>query len=235
MHLINLNQHQKKKTCGKSDVKSDWLSLSQLIVIETLAKMNYLIVILILFSLSNGGYTQSNPITLDLQTSRLSLPFSQFPLQHPRLLIGKSFRINKSLKNKIYWENKLGYFYHKDLQQGFSISTGTMYDFHLKKGIILSSAFSTGYLHTFFDGKVYEWSGEKYKKKTNHGRANLISDFNIAIGYDLQTISAVPIELKLNYGVFLQTPFSKTIPIVLYSYFGLSAQYFIKFKNEKND
>lgn len=170
---------------------------------------------------------QDSFYTFELGMTRTAMPFSRFPASYPQFLLGKSWQVNKSEKHKLFAGTDFGYLFHKDLQHLIRLNGIFSYSWASGKNILADAGLKLGYIHSFFDGAVYQWENNQYRKAVNTGNPHFAPELFLAIGYDLRQQTNLPVSIKLVYGTFMQMPLGKDVAVLPYSSLGLKFQWYI--------
>ncbi|MBX2965294.1 MAG: hypothetical protein KF845_04050 [Cyclobacteriaceae bacterium] len=168
------------------------------------------------------GQLKLSALVVETGNAVTALPFAGAPQlfytnYHTYTTVGA--RLVWKEKNKHAWEQSLhaGYLYHRFVQHGIPVFTEIIYRQNLGKSFEARAHLGGGYLHSIPAVDRFELnSNGEYEKIKSIGRAQGMIKFSISGAYKVSS----DINVLLNYGVLLQTPFVKSyVPLLPYNTF----------------
>lgn len=162
---------------------------------------------------------EQRPLSVALVANATALPTRSgeiFRSAHPGLVVGTSFRYNKSPIDQIAQTIKLGYIYHQFVHHSVQLYTEFEYKRMLSSRINLSGAVGGGYVHLFSATQVFERNNQgQYEKRANAGRPQVMGSMALGLGYLLNQDGEKPMELFTRFQFFVQGPFVRNYVPVL--------------------
>ncbi|WP_162902761.1 hypothetical protein [Taibaiella koreensis] len=183
---------------------------------------------------------QTLPLSLSLFNNGTSLPGKGYAgvfskSIHPGICLGTAHRYRQGQRSELFQTLKLGYFYHRYNQHGLQLYSEFGYRYRITGGFYAEGLLGAGYLHSFADVQQFRLEDGRYVKKKNWGRPQLMATASLALGYDLQSCSTLPLKLFLQYQFWLQTPFvNKYVPLLPNTALHLGAIYSLKRPRHNN-
>ena len=162
-------------------------------------------------------------LDIAIQSESISYPFSRISPIQPSIQIGTSFRKRIKEKSERNYNLHLGFYHHKDVENGIYLQGEYAHTFIIAKkvGVILPAGI--GYLHTFYPGELFSQNDDGSFSQVNQlGRAHIIATTGIGLSYR----GFEKFEPYIQYDIMAQYPFGKTIPLLPHTFIRLG----IKFK-----
>lgn len=154
---------------------------------------------------------------------------------HPGISVGTSFPYRKGNYSAVFQTVKLGYFYHQYSQHALQLYSELGYGHVLGAGFYAQGLVGLGYLHSFVDLQQFSFVNGQYKESSKWGRPQAMASASVGIGYDLYSISRLPMSVLIQYQFWVQAPFvNKYVPVLPNSAVHLGVSFPI-FYNKKKD
>lgn len=188
--------------------------------------------ILLLFFLSITVSAQLHrlPVKISVFNEATAIPFTRFfttPV-HPGIEAGTE--VNYKIKKHHRWFQEVGisWYYHKNLNHAFTLSTALGYEYRSQPGVSLSASLGAGYLRSYNVTNKYVLQNGAYEKKSDRGRGSIAPSFSLIAGYYLNKKPSAP-QLFVKYQSWAEYPFSPGfIPVVTHINLHAGAKIFIK-------
>ena len=185
---------------------------------------NRYFLLLLLFITTFAAAQKKKEISIAFVNAASAYPFSQFSrlatgIEQPGIETGYGFNWKTKGRHDWYQEIKLGWLYHRYVQNALSLYTDVGYRYKFSKRWIAQSAVGAGYLHSIpATAKLKLNNNGEYKNDKGIGRAQTMAVLNFSGGYILNPLSARPLKIFITYQQLLQTPFVKAyVPILPYN------------------
>ncbi len=181
-------------------------------------------VLILLFISAFASAQQSREISVAFLNTGSAYPFSQFgklvsEIEHPGFEIGYGFNWKTKKKHDWYQEIKLGWFYHRFMQNAFPLYTNVGYRYKFSPKLAAQMALGAGYLHSIpATAKLKLANNGEYKNNKGIGRAQAMAVINFGAAYILRPAGKRSLKIFATYQQFLQAPFVKAyVPILPYN------------------
>lgn len=181
------------------------------------------------FFVSFQLWGQSNDqLTVAFTDNASAYPFTIFtgfvkePL-HPGVEFGWSRNFREKKKHDWFREIKLGYFYHRFVQQGIPLYINYGYRYKFSGKLSVDAAFGAGYFHSIPATEVLKANADgNYKNAKGIGRPQAMAAVSLGTGYVFFVSKKQPVKLFLQYQARIQTPFVKSyVPVLPYNHLAI--------------
>ncbi len=180
------------------------------------------------------GLSISNNITSFPFTTYLQLFYSQF---HPGIEVFRSWKLNKSEKNQVYWAVNAGGYYHRFVQTAVRIYPSIDYRRFFGSRFSANIGMGAGYSLAFENMETFELRDDgTYKKKTLVARSQYLVEIGLGFNYALKKEDTEGLRLSLQFKTFIQGPFvSGYVPMLPVNsvMLGVSVPFHKVLENEK--
>ena len=166
---------------------------------------NRYFLLLLLFITTLGSAQKKKEISIAFVNAASAYPFSQFSrlatgIAQPGVEAGYGFNWKTKTRHDWYQEIKLGWLYHRYVQNALSLYTDVGYRYKFSKHWIAQSAIGAGYLHSIpATAKLKLNNNGEYKNDKGIGRAQAMAVLNFSGGYILNPLSARPLKIFITY------------------------------------
>lgn len=170
----------------------------------------------------------------DLFTEGTAIPFTR--------LTGNAFNPGASVGIEWHWMDwanfaifQTGYgmaFSHGYVEQGALLGTELGFRATASYGLAAELGLGIAYLHAFSGSPVYEKDKTgSYAQVRDWGRPRFSPTFHLGLGYDFSRLCNLPLAVFLQYGSFLEIPYSSTqFPVLPHVTMGLGIRYKIDWR-----
>ena len=149
---------------------------------------------------------------------------------HPGINLGTSHLYGSGKHHELFQTFKLGYFYHHFSQHAVQLYSELGYRYFTNSGVFVQGLLGVGYLHSFADVQQFTLKNGEYRKKANWGRPQFMGSVALGLGYNLNKISQLPLDVFLQYQFWVQAPFvNKYVPILPNNAFHIGVLYSLKY------
>ena len=173
----------------------------------------YPLFILLVFGFSNAKAQSSFPLVVSVFDNATLLPGADqwgvagLPI-HPGITVGTEFSYNKHVRNHLFQTSRLGYHYHRYVQQTLQLYTEFGFRRQISERWDLEGRLGGGYLHAFpYKGAFEQEPDGQYVKKTNWGHPQALITLAFGPGFQVAGGTEKPVRIFLNYQFYMQTPF----------------------------
>lgn len=161
-------------------------------------------------------------LDIALQSESISYPFSRVSPVHPSIQIGTSFRKRIKEKSERNYNLYLGFYHHKDVENGIYLRGEYAHTFIIAKKVGITLPIGLGYLHTFYPGELFSQNDDGSFSKVNQlGRTHIMATTGIGLSYR----GFEKIEPYIQHDFMAQYPFGKTIPLLPHSFVRLGVKF----------
>ncbi|MEL6720968.1 MAG: hypothetical protein AAFP82_19855, partial [Bacteroidota bacterium] len=143
--------------------------------------------LLCLFSMASqaqNDFFKNPPIIVSFYSHSIGTPFKDFvktPLNFG-LAIGTEFTYQQKDVQSLHQKIEIGWYHHKNLQQGLWIKTDLVRRYKAKSGLYGEAQISLGYLQDFSAYETFEFSGERYQKVPNASKGHILGGIGVGAG-----------------------------------------------------
>lgn len=185
---------------------------------------NIYCLLLLLFITTFASAQKKKEISIAFVNAASAYPFSKFSslvtsIGQPGVEIGYGFNWKTKSKHDWYQEIKLGWLYHRYVQNALSLYTDVGYRYKFSNHWMAQTAIGAGYLHSIpATAKLKLDNNGEYKNEKGIGRAQAMAVLNFSAGYIPDPLGSRPLKIFITYQQLLQTPFVKAyVPILPYN------------------
>jgi hypothetical protein len=154
---------------------------------------------------------------------------------HPGVEIGWGKTFKQKPKHDWYRELKLGYFYHRFVQHGISLSLNYGYRYKFPKHFVADVALGAGYFHSIAATEVLKLDDKgNYENAKGIGRPQIMGALTLGGGYIIPLKNGTPLKLWLQYQTRIQAPFVNAyVPILPYDQLALGVTFTLPSNKKK--
>lgn len=204
-------------------------------------KIGIAIICLLVFSLTANAqkHSESLPIEASLFNNGNFMPGGGTlgvwsPKIHPGIRIGSRYYYLEKEKWELFQTAKLGYFFHRHAQQAVQLYTELGYRHAVYKNLFAEARLGVGYMVSVPDMQLFSFDNGEYRSKSTKARSQFMGGVDIALGYDLKTLTQLPLDVYLSYQFWVQSPFvNGYVPVLPNNSIHIGAIYYLP-KNTKN-
>ena len=187
-------------------------------------KRNIALLIAACLALSAPAQTKGRYYSASLFTVQNALPLGKFAglfgeIVHPGAEFGYGRTLQSREKHDWQLEYKLGYFYHRFVQQAIPLTINLGYHYKFNKRLGADAILGAGYLHSIPATAKFKMNANgEYKNNKGIGRMQGTAGLSLGVSFVPNPASAKPVRLFLQYRQLLQFPFVKSyVPLLPYN------------------
>jgi hypothetical protein len=177
----------------------------------------------LLFPLILFSQKKEKQVTLAFTNSQSAYPFGSLSKLfsgpfHPGFEVGYGFNWKTKPKHDWYQAFRVGYFYHRFVQQGIPLYTQTGYRYKPWRQVHFNTALGLGYLHSIPGSAVLKANSDgEYENAKGIGRSQVLINLSLGTRYALSKKENAA-SVFLQYTQQLQAPFIKSyVPLLPYN------------------
>ncbi len=166
-----------------------------------------ILVLLLFFSITQKGFSQTMPLKISILDESISFPnfwFTDYAF-NPSLMIGTEHILKEKGNHDWHLAGNLGFYQHKDWQNGVFLNAEIAYRYHFKR-LSIAPKFGLGYAHTFSPKSVYQFENGEYKPVKEFGNPTLMPSLSIELAFKINKTEQSP-EVFLTFMESAEIPF----------------------------